>query len=165
MLRMLYLLCVLLPCIMATTAFADEIDDATDAPVVEIMIPFTEHEGRQVSFIYNPVSHRVELRMEVGNCGICEDELQFLADIVSQIASSRAPYQLGDSDYTIDFGDKYPVWGPHRLLSRNGTYQCLFFGENASLSGMVFNVYGRGTMPSYSRYNIQVIQPPDRTVQ
>jgi len=150
-----------------TAAIASGTDGVVDEgeAVEELIVPFTEFNGKQVKLVYKPTSNRVELRIEAGSTAFNDDELQFLADTVSKIVASRMLYKLGDSGYTVEFNGEYPIWGPHTLMSRRGIFQCLFFGENVVLDGKTFSVDGQEEEPYYSRYLIEVMQPPDRSVQ
>ena len=119
-------------------------------PQKEIVIPYTQFDGRQVELVYDGNFKSVTLRAGLASYPPPNKspELEFLKSEVIRIKESKK-VQLGDSGYELIYKGGYPAWEPMSIS--NPPSECLTFAKG-SLSDKTITVRGEKKKPVYYPY-------------
>ncbi len=127
----------------------------------ETVIEYATYKGRPVQLAIG-TDFSATLRVKFPHSispplGEGDDALNFLKGEVEYLISQNKPIKLGNSGLSLVFNKGFPEWGPHALLSRDGSYQCLAFARKARFgNGGTISVEGLSEteIPPYYPYRI-----------
>ena len=119
-------------------------------PQKEIVIPYTQFDGRQVELVYDGNFKTVMLRARLASYPPPNKspELEFLKSEVLRIKEGKK-IQLGDSGYELIFKGGYPAWEPMSIS--NPPSECLTFAKG-TLSEKTITASGEKKKPAYYPY-------------
>lgn len=119
-------------------------------PQKEIVIPYTQFDGRPVELVYDGNFKSVTLRARLASYPPPNrsPELEFLKSEVLRIKESKT-VQLGDSGYELIYKGGYPLWEPMSISDPPS--ECLTFAKG-SLSEKTITVRGEKKKPAYYPY-------------
>jgi hypothetical protein len=119
-------------------------------PQKEIVIPYTEFNGRQVELVYDGNFKSITLRVRLASFPPPNKspEQEFLKNEVIRIKESKQ-IQLGNSGYELLYKGGYPSWSP--MAISDPPSECLTFATG-SLSDKTITARGEKKKPAHYPY-------------